>query len=406
MNRELEKNIPVYVAAVLNTLRQSGKRGYLVGGSLRDLLRGEVPHDFDLTTNATPDEMLEIFKGYRVIPTGLSHGTVTVLSEGQPIEITTHRTDGTYTDSRHPDSVQFTTDLKEDLARRDFTVNAMAYSPEVGLVDPFDGQGDLARRVLRAVGEPRVRFEEDALRILRAFRFMAKLGFSLEENTAKAASDCAPRLSHIAVERIFSEITRTVVAPFAQDGLTALCEAGCAPFVFFDVKPRVDLLSRLNDLPPDTPLRVALLLHGNDHEAVRRLVRRWHAPNAFLDSVLAYLSILEEQVPTTPYEARRFVCHHHPHFEKGLLLRGVLSGEDVGAAISLTRRVLRNGTAVELRRLAVNGKELQEAVGVRPEKTAFLLRQLQDAVWHSPEKNRREILLNEARRICTEENLF
>lgn len=406
MSKELERNIPAYVAAVLNTLRQSGKHGYLVGGCVRDLLRGEMPHDFDLTTDATPDEMLEIFKSYRVIPTGLSHGTVTVLSDGKPVEITTHRTDGTYTDSRHPDRVQFTTDLVKDLARRDFTVNAMAFSPEVGLVDPFDGQGDLKRRVLRAVGEPRVRFEEDALRILRGFRFMAKLGFSIEENTAKAAADCAPRLSLIAVERIFSEITRTVVAPFAQEGLTALFEAGCAPYVFFDVTPDAKCLKKLNDLPPDAPLRVALLLYGNDQEAVRQLIRRWHAPNAFLDSVLAYLSILEEPIPATPYEARRFVCQHHPHFEKGLLLCGVLSGKDVSAAISLTRQMLRNGTAVELRRLAVNGKELQEAVGVRPEKTAILLKQLQDAVWRAPEKNRRESLLNEARRICEAEKLF
>lgn len=406
MITKLEKNIPEYVLAVLKTLRQSGKRGYLVGGCLRDLLRGEMPHDFDLTANATPGEMLEIFKDYRVIPTGLSHGTVTVLSEGHPVEITTHRTDGAYSDSRHPDSVRFTADLKEDLARRDFTVNAMAFSPEVGLIDPFNGQGDLSRRVLRAVGEPKLRFEEDALRILRCFRFMAKLGFSVEEATAKAAAECAPRLSLIAVERIFSELTRTVVAPFAPIGLTALFEAGCTPFVFFDAKPDLNCLSRLNDLPPEAPLRVAALLHGNDQESVRRLLRRWHAPNAFLDSVLAYLSILQEPIPSTPYEARRFVCHHHPHFEKGLLLRGVLQGEDVSEAIALTRCVLRNGTAVELRRLSVNGKELQEAVGVRPDKTATLLRQLQDAVWRAPEKNRREILLSEARRICVEQDLL
>lgn len=403
---ELEKSIPSYVTAVLAALQKGGKRAYLVGGSLRDLLRGEVPHDFDLTTDATPDEMLEILGDFRVIPTGLSHGTVTVLSDGHPIEITTHRTDGTYTDSRHPDSVRFTTELCEDLARRDFTVNAMAFSPETGLQDPFGGQADLEKRILRAVGDPKKRFEEDALRILRCFRFVAKLGFSVEADTARAARDCASRLSLIAVERIFSELTRTVTAPKAAEGLAALFAAGCTPYVFFDVTPDEALLPRLAALPPDAPLRIAALLHKCDEGQVRRLIRRWHAPNAFLDSVLSYLSILKEPVPTTPYEARRFVCQHYPHFEKGLVLRGVLYSEDVGASLALTKQVLKNGTAIEIRRLAVNGKELQDAVGVRPAKTAFLLGRLQDLVWQVPEKNRREILLLEARRIVEEEHLL
>ncbi len=403
---ELERSIPPYVTAVLSALQRGGKRGYLVGGSLRDLLRGEVPHDFDLTTDATPDEMLEILGEFRVIPTGLSHGTVTVLSDGHPIEITTHRTDGTYSDSRHPDSVQFTTELCEDLARRDFTVNAMAFSPETGLVDPFGGQADLKKCILRAVGAPEKRFEEDALRILRCFRFVAKLGFSVETNTARAAKDCAARLSLIAVERIFSELTRTVTAPKAAEGLAALFAAGCTPHVFFDVIPDTEQLPRLAALPPDAPLRITALLHKSDDEQARRLIRRWHAPNAFLSSVLSYLSILKEPVPATPYEARRFVCRYHPHFEKGLLLHGVLAAKDVSEALTLTKQVLKNGTAIEIRRLAVNGKELQDAVGVHPTRTSFLLGRLQDLVWQAPEKNRREILLLEARRILQEECLL
>ncbi len=405
MKIDIGANIPTYVQAVLEALRQGGKRGYLVGGSLRDLLRGEVPHDFDLTTNATPDEMLEIFKNYRVIPTGLAHGTVTVLSETHPIEITTHRTDGTYTDSRHPDSVSFTADLGEDLARRDFTVNAMAWSTETGLVDLFGGQEDLANGILRAVGNPVTRFTEDALRILRCFRFAAQLNFAVEENTAKGAALCAARLADIAVERIFSELTRTVICPAAEKGLAGMHAAGCIPYVFFDTVPDILQLSVLKELPPEAPLRIAALLHAQGAAEVRKLARRWHAPNAFLDSMLAYLAILGEKTPESPYEARRFVCSHHPHFDKGLLFRAVLLGEDVTAARALTRKVLRDGTAVELRRLAVNGKELQENVGVRPAKTAQLLRRLQDTVWQAPEKNHREILLAEARLICEKEHL-
>ena len=396
--------IPTYVQTVLNTLSRAGKRGYLVGGSLRDLLRGKAPHDFDLTANATPNEMLEIFGDFRVIPTGLAHGTVTVLCEGQPVEITTHRTDGTYTDSRHPDSVCFTNDLREDLARRDFTVNAMAWSADTGLVDLFGGQEDLANGILRAVGDPVVRFTEDALRILRCFRFAAQLDFTVDENTAAGAAACAARLGDIAVERIFSELARTVVSPAAEKGLLGMQGAGCTPFVFFDTVPDFSMLSPLQELPPEAALRIAALLHEKNAEEVRDLARRWHAPNAFLDSILAYLAILNDALPQTLYEARRFVCTHHPYFDNGLLLRAALLGEDVSEARALTKKVLRDGTATEIRRLAVNGKELQERVGVRPEKTAVLLRLLQDAVWQAPEKNRREALLLEARRICEKED--
>lgn len=397
--------IPTYVQTVLATLSRAGKRGYLVGGSLRDLLRGKAPHDFDLTANATPHEMLEIFKNFRVIPTGLAHGTVTVLVEGQPVEITTHRTDGAYTDSRHPDSVSFTADLGEDLARRDFTVNAMAWSADTGLVDLFRGQEDLANGILRAVGDPVVRFTEDALRILRCFRFAAQLDFKVEEKTAAGAAACAARLGDIAAERIFSELTRTVVCPTAEKGLLGMHKAGCTPYVFFDTVPDFSKLSVLKELPPEAALRIAALLHGKKAEEVRCLSRRWHAPNAFLDSVLAYLTILKGSLPQTSYEARRFVCTHYPYFDNGLLLRAALLDEDVTKARALAKRVLRDGTAVEIRRLAVNGKELQERVGVRPEKTAILLRLLQDAVWQAPEKNRREALLLEARRICEKESL-
>ena len=397
--------IPTYVQTVLNTLSRAGKRGYLVGGSLRDLLRGKTPHDFDLTANATPDEMLEIFGDFRVIPTGLAHGTVTVLSEGQPVEITTHRTDGTYTDSRHPDSVCFTNDLREDLARRDFTVNAMAWSADTGLVDLFGGQEDLANGILRAVGDPIVRFTEDALRILRCFRFAAQLDFAIDENTAAGAAACAARLGEIAVERIFSELARTVVCPAAEKGLLGMHQAGCTPFVFFDTVPDFSRLFLLKELPPEAALRIAALLHEKSAEEAKALARRWHAPNAFLDSILAYLAILNDALPQTLYEARRFVCTHHPHFDNGLLLRAVLLGEDVTEARALTKKALRDGTAVEIRRLAVNGKELQEHVGVRPEKTAILLRLLQDAVWQAPEKNHREALLLEARLICEKESL-
>ena len=396
--------VPTYIKHIFELLQKNGKHGYLVGGSLRDILRGVAPHDFDLTTDATPDDMLQIFADWRIIPPGLKHGTVTVLSDGHPVEITTHRTDGTYTDSRHPDSVTFTTSLQEDLSRRDFTVNAMAWSEEGGLVDLFGGIDDLQNGILRAVGEPERRFSEDALRILRCYRFAAQLDFTVEESTARAAKKCAARLADIAVERIFAELSRMLVSPAVEKGLIGLLQAGCAPYVFFGATPDCHALPLLPSLPPDAAQRLAALLSQSTEDAVERLLTSLRTSKDFAASVRACLAVLHDAVPQTPYEARRFVCRHFPHAENGLTLKGLLSGSDTTEAVALCRRVLRDGTAVELRRLAVNGKELQTRAGVRPEKTAALLALLQDRVWQEPADNKRDILLTLATQIVKKEN--
>ncbi len=224
---------PNYARAVMAALDVAGHRGYLVGGSLRDILRGVTPHDYDMTTDATPEEMLEIFRDFRVIPTGLKHGTLTVLSDGHPIEVTTHRVDGEYLDSRRPESVSFTRQLSEDLSRRDFTVNAMAWHPETGLIDLFGGREDLEKGIIRAVGEPQKRFSEDALRILRAFRFAAQLNFEIEPRTLSGAAACREGLAHISAERIFSEVSRMLEAPAAVRGFRAMLDTGCEARAFY-----------------------------------------------------------------------------------------------------------------------------------------------------------------------------
>ena len=177
--------IPEYAESVLERLEQNGEEAYIVGGSLRDSLLGKAASDYDVATSALPERTLEIFSDYRVIATGLKHGTVTVMSDGKPIEVTTFRVDGGYSDSRHPDSVSFTRSIEEDVSRRDFTVNAMAYSQRRGLVDLFGGRDDLAKGIIRAVGDPERRFDEDALRIMRAFRFSAQLDFEIEEKSLR-----------------------------------------------------------------------------------------------------------------------------------------------------------------------------------------------------------------------------
>ncbi|MBQ2829722.1 MAG: tRNA nucleotidyltransferase [Oscillospiraceae bacterium] len=200
---------PPYVHFVLDTLAAHGYAAYVVGGAVRDLLCALTPDDHDAATDAPPEKVLEIF-GTAARPTGLRHGTVTVVCEGKCVEVTTFRCDGAYRDGRHPESVRFTRDIEKDLARRDFTINAMAMAADGTLVDPFGGQEDLARGVLRCVGSPEVRFSEDALRILRALRFAAVCGFSIEAETAAALHEKRELLSGLAAERVFHEMTRTV----------------------------------------------------------------------------------------------------------------------------------------------------------------------------------------------------
>ena len=210
-------DLPEQVRLALARLEDAGYEAFVVGGAVRDYVRGaDTGTDWDITTSALPEETETVFAGYRVIETGMKHGTVTVLLDGEPLEITTYRVDGGYSDHRHPDEVRFTRSLREDLRRRDFTMNAMAYSPRTGVVDPFGGQADLAAGVVRCVGEPDRRFQEDALRILRALRFASALGMSIHPDTARAARDNRTLLTSVAAERVRVELTKLLCGADAE----------------------------------------------------------------------------------------------------------------------------------------------------------------------------------------------
>ena len=206
--------VPKKAQQIISALQEQGYDAYVVGGCVRDSLLHRFPADWDITTSAKPEEVKKIFK--RTVDTGLQHGTVTVLLGKEAFEVTTYRIDGEYEDSRHPKEVIFTGNLEEDLKRRDFTINAMAYNDRAGLVDIFGGQEDLENHVVRCVGEPEERFTEDALRILRAVRFSAQLGFSIEEGTRKAARTLAHTLEHISAERIQAELVKLLISPYPQ----------------------------------------------------------------------------------------------------------------------------------------------------------------------------------------------
>ena len=205
--------IPSDVLFILDRLESGGYRADIVGGSVRDLLLGRSPDDYDITTSATPEETKAIFSDLRVVETGIKHGTVGIILDGKLYETTTYRIDGEYLDSRHPESVSFTRDITLDLARRDFTINAISFSPTHGICDPFGGRDDLRLGVIRAVGEPSVRFQEDALRILRGLRFSATFGFEIEEKTAFAIREKAHLLKNVSAERIWVELRKMLSAP-------------------------------------------------------------------------------------------------------------------------------------------------------------------------------------------------
>jgi len=258
----------------IEILENNGYEAYFVGGCVRDMLMGIAPHDFDITTSALPEETVAAFDGFRVILTGLKHGTVTVIIENEPIEITTFRSDGEYSDHRRPESVSFSRKLEDDLSRRDFTVNAMAYSKRTGLIDLYGGKEDINKGLIRAVGEPEKRFTEDALRILRALRFASEKEFFIEPETAKAILKCLPLIEFVSAERIFSELKRLIMGKGAErvmmDYPEVICRvvpalADCVgfdqhnPHHIYDVYGHT--VRALGACPFDIDVRLAALLH-------------------------------------------------------------------------------------------------------------------------------------------------
>ena len=310
-------------AELLDTLHRAGYAAYVVGGCVRDSLLGLTPHDWDLCTSALPQQVMELFGAQRCIPTGLQHGTVTVKQSGALYEITTFRTEGIYTDGRHPDEVHFVPDVREDLARRDLTINAMAYNEKEGLVDPFGGQADLQSGIVRAVGVPRQRFTEDALRILRLYRFAARFGFAIDPPTAQAAQELCAHLDCVSVERIEEELAKLLSAP--------------APAAYLDKKILLVILPELSsealaaakpvvDACPagaeNLPIRLAALLLSLGEDGIRRTLKRLRCSNALIEEAAVLVrearrrdgSFLfgHEYGLRHPADASCFEQHSHP----------------------------------------------------------------------------------------------
>ena len=300
--------VPGRVLEAMDMLTDAGYEAYLVGGCVRDLLTGRTPYDYDITTSALPEETENVFAGYKVVETGLKHGTVTVIYGGFPLEITTYRTDGTYSDGRHPDSVSFTRSLKEDLARRDFTVNAIAWSKKDGWKDPFGGMEDLKNRVLKCVGRPEDRFSEDALRILRFVRFLSQLGFSADPETESAANALRDKLRLVSVERVYAELTKMLCGPEAEKVL--LRYHGILGVVIPDLTPCVGFPQITKYHIHDVYTHTCAVVAG---------VRP--------DPVLRWAALLHDIAKPVCHEFYDGKSHFHEHPEKGAFMaRGILTG--------------------------------------------------------------------------------
>ncbi len=382
--------IPPCVESVLARLNENGHEAYVVGGCVRDAMLGKIADDWDVCTSAMPNQVIACFSDMRTIPTGIEHGTVTVVSDHKPIEITTYRIDGQYTDSRHPDSVTFTSSIVEDLARRDFTVNAMAYHPKYGLVDPFDGRQDISNKVLRCVGEPYTRFREDALRILRGLRFASALGFSIEENTSNAMFDLHFTLNQVAVERVYAELSKLLCGDSVASVLT-IYQA-----IFSSVFPGLvwypDLPCVVERLPRDLVCRFGGIYYKSEN--IQSALKRLKAPKVLRDNVSTLLKACGEKLPTDlPSTRLWFGIYGCENVQRILALVGALDLKVNGLRENV-REIEQQGLCCSLSDLAVNGDDLC-GLGLKPGKQlGVTLEALLYAVVYDRVSNNKQLLLN------------
>ncbi len=366
--------IPPNIQSVIDRLTENGYKAYIVGGCVRDILRGEIPHDFDVTTSAKPQEIINLFE--KTVPTGIKHGTVTVLIENEPIEVTTFRTEGEYTDNRRPDRVEFVNDLREDLARRDFTVNAIAYNSKEGLTDYFGGKEDLKNKILRAVGDPEKRFSEDTLRILRLFRFASTLNFEIEENTFNAALKCSPLLKNVSRERIFEELKKAVSGDNFKI-FTHLIECGALEFLNITKIPDFERIKTLKSSPN---LCLYLFLETN---ALLEL-----KPSNEQKDYFKKLDILSDMpLPKSNADIKEMLNIASPHILNDFFILKELDTEKL-------KNVINSGEPYSISHLKINGNDLMN-MGYKGEEIGNILEHLRKVVIYSPQKNSKENLLKE-----------
>lgn len=445
MTMDMPKNVDI----AINLLQSAGFEAYAVGGCVRDSLLGKTPNDWDITTSAKPEDMKSVFADFHCIDTGIKHGTVTVVIDGEPLEITTFRLDGEYEDNRHPKSVTFTSNLGADLGRRDFTVNAMAYSKMTGTVDLFGGQNDLKNGIIRCVGDPDRRFNEDALRILRALRFASALDFEIEEKTAQSLLKNRALLGNISEERIAKELLKLVCGKGAKRILTDFA------LVLFEILPELQpmyknshdnphhcydiyehTLIAVESIDPEPTLRFAMLLHDCGKPAVKKfdengvahfyghqrisaeisaqILARLKVSNKFRDEILFLVSNhdrweLYENMEKMPRYLSKFgldgvlnllkvmradVLAQSPEYRYRL--------DQIADAEETAKNLAAQKPCLSLSELQINGRTLMDIGIPQGRKLGAVLAQLLDEVIDGVTKNTQEALTTRAREIYSE----
>lgn len=417
--------MPYEAEWIIENIRSHGYEAFIVGGCVRDAVLGRIPGDWDITTSAKPEQVKEIFG--KTVDTGLKHGTVTIIKHGSGYEVTTYRIDGEYLDGRHPETVEFTPDLREDLKRRDFTINAMAYSHETGIVDEFEGMEDLKRRVIRCVGCAKDRFTEDALRILRAVRFAAQLDFVIEDETYKAIAEIAPNLVHVSKERIQVELTKLLLSDHPEK-IWMVDETGIADYVtsgFPEVFERelerenshnagenetpgtsgclVDGASRdalkecwigLAALPADKSHRWAGFLRHMTAEQAVKILRGLKLDNDTIGNVKNMITAFQAPLAVDKVEIRRLLSRVTEYQFLGAMQLKKLDGDEtVPGILRLFEEIKEAGDCVSLKQLAVNGGDLLAKGLVKGKQIGDGLMYLLNLVLEKPELNKKDILL-------------
>ncbi|MCB5881607.1 CCA tRNA nucleotidyltransferase [Lachnospiraceae bacterium EP-SM-12S-S03] len=441
----MEIRLPQKVKTIIDTLCANGYEAYAVGGCVRDSILGRVPGDWDITTSAQPEETKKLFK--RTFDTGIEHGTVTVLIDGEGFEVTTYRIDGKYEDSRHPSEVQFTRNLEEDLKRRDFTINAMAYNDAVGIVDIFGGMEDLCGKVIRCVGEAKERFGEDALRILRAVRFAAQLGFEIEEKTKEGIRELSPTLANISAERIQVELVKMLTSENPGMIQTAY-ELGITKVILpeFDQMMKTEqetphhmynvgehTVKSIEKVRADKVLRFTMLLHdvakpltktldyeGRAHfkghelegeKMAKAILRRLKFDNDTLRKVTKLVYFHDDRMPAEMKYVRRAMCkmgeelfplYLEVHLADTLAQSDYKREEKLANIQEIQKcyeEIVKQNQCVSLRNLAVTGSDLL-AIGMKPGKEiGIMLNHLLEMVIEDPELNKKEVLEERVKEI-------
>lgn len=375
--------LPDSVKFVLDKLNFAGFEAYIVGGCVRDCLLGIEPDDYDICTNAKPYEIINLFD--KTVKTGIKHGTVTVISGGSAVEVTTFRTDGEYADSRHPEKVTFVSDLKADLSRRDFTVNAMCYSPLTGIIDCFGGMSDLNAKTIRAVGEPDIRFREDALRILRLFRFCATLGFKAESKTLRAALENAPLLKKVSAERIREELFRTASGRNTE-AILPLLKTG-ALGVFGENRE----ITKIPLLPENKRLKFFAFIKLTS-DSLSSALDFLKCSNEFKNYCLKLNSALCLKTDTRAEIKKVLRLLENDIFDL-FYYKAAISGEDTSAAHFTAKDIIEKREPYKISQLAVNGGDLEEK-GYRGEQIGETLESILEKVIQTPELNTKEKIMS------------